>query len=438
MPWPTRQSECFAMPSSVSGGIGSEWRARLSASGADALYLHIPFCARKCAYCDFASWATARGDALSRRYAEALERQVEEVSCLGLLTECETAHIGGGTPTFLGEALGGLVRCVTRCAPRVCELTCEANPDSLSDAVLSDVAAAGCTRLSIGVQSLCDAELSELGRLHDAARARERVSVAVASGLDVSCDLMCAVPLQTADSWQATLEGVASLGVGHVSVYPLQIEDGTALARRIGDEQPSWNSPDTQASRMEQAQSVLESYGFRRYEVASYASLPEKECTHNKMYWTGRPYLGLGTGAASMLTVEGYKRLLEACPQLGPIPEGMTRARLKVVSGREEIARGASLSSLALEEEFLTERQAVAEDLMLGARLACGLDAGLVAYARELLGPCVDETLDRLVREGFLSDALAPTQRGWLLGNELYGELWDLAGDTETLTRRSA
>ena len=193
------------MPSSVSGGIGSEWRARLSASGADALYLHIPFCARKCAYCDFASWATARGDALSRRYAEALERQVEEVSCLGLLTECETAYIGGGTPTFLGEALGGLVRCVTRCAPRVCELTCEANPDSLSDAVLSDVAAAGCTRLSIGVQSLCDAELSELGRLHDAARARERVSVAVASVLDVSCDLMCAVPLQTADSWQATL-----------------------------------------------------------------------------------------------------------------------------------------------------------------------------------------------------------------------------------------
>jgi hypothetical protein len=115
----------------------------------------------------------------------------------------------------------------------------------------------------------------------------------------------------------------------------------------------------------------------------------------------------------------------------------MARARLKVISGREEVARGATLSSLAFEEEFLTERQAVAEDLMLGARLACGLDAGLVAYARELLGPCVDETLDRLVREGYLDDALAPTQKGWLLGNELYGELWDLAGDTGTVTRRS-
>lgn len=426
------------MPSSTAIGSGRDWRERLTSAGIDALYLHIPFCARKCAYCDFASWATTRGDALPRRYAEAMEQQVEEVSLLGLLDGCETAYVGGGTPSLLGESLGGLVRCVMECAPGVHELTCEANPDSLSDAVLSDVAAAGCTRLSIGVQSLCDAELSELGRLHDAARARERVLAAVASGLDVSCDLMCAIPLQTADSWQATLEGVASLGVGHVSVYPLQIEDGTALARRVGDEQPSWNSPDTQASRMEQAQTVLDGYGYRRYEVASYARSTEKECVHNKTYWTGRPYLGLGTGAASMLTAEGYKRLLEACPQLGPLPEGMARARLKVVSGREEIARDASLSSLAFEEEFLTERQAAAEDLMLGARLACGLDAGLVDYTHDPLGPSVDGRLERLVREGYLDESLAPTQKGWLLGNELYGELWDLADDTETVVRRSA
>ena len=426
------------MPSSIAIGSGRAWRERLSSAGIDALYLHVPFCARKCAYCDFASWATTRGDVLPRRYAEALERQVEQVSHLGLLDGCETAYVGGGTPTLLGEALGGLVRCVMECAPGIRELTCEANPDSLSDNVLREVAAAGCTRLSIGVQSLCDSELSELDRLHDAERARERVAAAVGGGLDVSCDLMCAIPLQTSDSWQATLEGVASLGVGHVSVYPLQIEDGTALAQKVGDEQPSWNSSDTLAARMEQAQSVLEDCGYRRYEVASYARLPEKECSHNKMYWTGRPYLGLGTGAASMLTAEGYKRLLEACPQLGPLPEGMTRARLRVVSGRDQIAANGRLSSLAFEEEFLTERQAAAEDLMLGARLACGLDAGLVAYTHDLLGESVDKTLNRLVREGFLSDALTPTQRGWLLGNELYGELWDLAGDTETLTRRSA
>lgn len=139
-----------------------------------------------------------------------------------------------------------------------------------------------------------------------------------------------------------------------------------------------------------------------------------------------------------MLTVEGYQRLLEVCPQLGPSPEGMARVRLKVLSGREAIAEDARLSSIQFEEEFLTERQAVAEDLMLGARLARGLDESLVSHAQDLLGDAFEVTLDRLMEEGYLSGSLAPTEKGWLLGNELYGELWDLAGDTETLVRRSS
>lgn len=420
------------------GAAGASWAPRLHADGAHALYLHIPFCARKCAYCDFASWTNPCEDQLTQRYAVALGRQVEEVSHLGFLGGCETAYIGGGTPTLLGEGLGGLVHTVKGHASELKELTCEANPDSLSDEVLAAVAAAGCTRLSIGVQSLRDAELAELGRVHDAHLAQERVCAAVATGMNVSCDLMCAIPLQTPETWEATLEKTVSLGVGHVSVYPLQIEEGTPLERRVGDEQPSWNSPDTQASRMKEAQLVFETYGFHGYEVASYARSPEEECAHNKVYWTGRPYLGLGTGAASMLTVEGYQRLLEACPQLGPLPEGMTRVRLKVLSGREAIAADARLSSVQFEEEFLTERQAVAEDLMLGARLARGLDEGLVSYAPDLFGDAFEVTLDRLMEEGYLSDSLSPTEKGWLLGNELYGELWDLAGDTETFVRRNS
>ena len=116
----------------------------------------------------------------------------------------------------------------------------------------------------------------------------------------------------------------------------------------------------------------------------------------------------------------------------------MTRVRLKVLSGREAIAQDARLSSVQFEEEFLTERQAVAEDLMLGARLARGLDEGPVSYAQDLLGDAFEVTLDRLMEEGYLSDSLSPTEKGWLLGNELYGELWDLAGDTETFARRSS
>ena len=215
-----------------------------------ALYLHIPFCARKCAYCDFPSWATPAADPLMAAYARALEAQLAEAAALGLVEGCETAYVGGGTPTLLGEKdLRSLVSAVRSAAPGVTELSCEANPDSLADGVIDALRAAGATRLSVGVQSLDDGELAELGRLHDAACARDRVAAAVGSGLDVSVDLMCATPGQTDGSWQRTLEGALALGVGHVSVYPLQIEEGTALDRRYADDPCPWNSDDALAHR---------------------------------------------------------------------------------------------------------------------------------------------------------------------------------------------
>ena len=394
-----------------------------------ALYLHIPFCARKCAYCDFASWATPAGDPLMGAYARALEAQLDEAASLGLLEGCETAYVGGGTPTLLGERDLGLLVEKTVAAALPSELTCEANPDSLSDAVLLAVRAAGATRLSIGVQSLDDGELRELGRLHDAACARERVAAAVATGLDVSVDLMCATPGQTQESWLRSLEGAVALGVCHVSVYPLQIEEGTPLDRRYADDPCAWNDPEVQAERMEQAQVALEACGFSRYEVASYTRAG-KECRHNKVYWTGSAYVGLGTGASSMLDLEGYLRLRAACPQLPAVPEGTRRVRLTVETPRRELAEEARLSALSFSLEYLSKPQAVAEDLMLGARLVEGLRPELVARARELFGPRFDDAVDVLLARGLLAeknDRLAPTERGWLLGNELYGALWDLA-----------
>ena len=394
-----------------------------------ALYLHIPFCARKCAYCDFASWATPAGDPLMGAYARAMEAQLDEVGSLGLLEGCETAYVGGGTPTLLGEKnLGRLVEKIVKAASPS-ELTCEANPDSLGDEVLLALREAGATRLSVGVQSLDDGELCELGRLHDAACARERVAAAVATGLDVSVDLMCATPTQTPESWARTLEGAAALGVGHVSVYPLQIEEGTPLDRRYESDPCAWNDPEVQAQRMTQAQAALEACGYRRYEVASYARAG-KTCRHNKAYWTGVPYLGLGTGASSMLDLKGYLRLCTACPQLPQAPDDARRVRLTVETPRGELAAKPSLSSLSFSLEFLTEPQAVAEDLMLGARLVEGLRPELVSRARELFGVRFDDTIDALLARDLLADKngrLAPTEQGWLLGNELYGALWDLA-----------
>ena len=395
-----------------------------------ALYLHIPFCARKCAYCDFSSWATPADDPLMAAYARALEEQLTEATALGLVEGCETAYVGGGTPTLLGEkSLGSLVSAVRSRAPEVAELSCEANPDSLTDGVIDALRAAGATRLSVGVQSLDDDELAELGRLHDAACARERVTAAVASGLDVSVDLMCATPGQTDESWRRTLEGVLALGVGHVSVYPLQIEEGTALDRRYADDPCPWNSDEVQASRMSKAQVLLEGSGLVRYEVASYAAAG-KRCRHNIAYWTGTSYLGLGTGASSMLNLKEYLRLCETAPQLPRPPEGTARARLTVTTGRRALAADPRLAALSASLEFLTEAQAVAEDLMLGARLVDGLDPALVSRARDLLGARLDDTLANLLSRGLLAEKngrLAPTESGWLLGNELYGALWDLA-----------
>lgn len=229
------------------------WDGRLRTSSAQALYLHVPFCARKCAYCDFASWETRAQDPLMAAYAHALSVQIDEAEGLGLLQEADTAYVGGGTPSLLGEGLPPLVSRVA--ALGASEITCEANPDSLTDSLLEGLARAGATRLSVGVQSLEDAELVELGRLHDAACAKERVAAAVASGLDVSCDLMCATPGQTDASWGRTLGQAAALGVGHVSVYPLMIEEGTALDRRYAHDPCEWNSDEVQAARMQQGSS---------------------------------------------------------------------------------------------------------------------------------------------------------------------------------------
>ena len=404
----------------------ARWDERLHLSGVGAIYLHVPFCARKCAYCDFASWATDSSDEVVASYRDALACQLQEAAELGIVCDARTAYVGGGTPTLLGESLGEVVAAVRDAAPGIVELTCEANPDSLSDATIDAVTRAGATRLSIGVQSLVDGELAELGRLHDAQAARERVAAAVASGLDVSVDLMCAIPRQTSESWDETIRGALSLGVGHVSVYPLAIEEGTPLSRRVGDETPAWNDTDVQAERMTHAGDVLSGAGLARYEVASYAR-EGKRCLHNIAYWTGVPYLGIGTGAASMLTREGYERLRGVCGSLPVSPSDAARARLSCTTERQRLGR---LRDAAFSVEFLSEREAAAEDLMLGARLACGLSAELVDHARSVIGGRVDDVLEGCVADGLLAVSagrLAPTDTGWLLGNELYGRLWDLA-----------
>ncbi len=426
-----------------------------------ALYLHIPFCVRRCRYCDFATATCGHGDALVGAYVAALEALVARVAEAGLLAGARTAYVGGGTPTMAGEGLPGLVGAVRAACPHLAEFSSEANPESLDAGLAARLAQAGLTRVSLGVQSLDDAELVRLGRAHDARGARAACAAVRAAGLDLSCDLMCGIPLQTLASWEASLRGVLEGGAGHVSCYPLMVEDGTPLAAAVDAGRESLPDDDLQADLMLAAERVLGAAGLARYEVASYAQ-PGKACAHNAAYWTGAPYLGLGTSAAGMLDPAGFFALADTLP-LACTPEDagaagaglwgsagildapelarrareaglerVARVRLRMVDdARALVERVAEGAPLAVAVEVLSAREALAEDLMLGLRMTSGAAPALCERARASFGRAFEEAVDGVERAGLArctpAGGLAPTERGWLLGNELFGVLWGLA-----------
>ena len=406
------------------------WDDRWNSSHAHAVYLHIPFCIRKCRYCDFPSWATRADDPLVSAYATSVASQLAQIVRTGMFEAPTTCYVGGGTPSIMLDNLAEFVG-IAGYLLEPAELTVEANPETLSDAMIDDLASAGVTRISMGVQSTTDAELRVLGRAHSAARAPNRLRAIVASGIHASCDLMCALPLQTPESLQRSVLDVLDAGVGHVSVYPLQVEEGTPIWEACEAGRLSWPNQDDEAAHMQMAAQLLEMHGLERYEVASYAR-PGHASIHNQAYWTGVSYLGLGTGASSMLARDGYERLRGVCTQLPKLPDEFTRVRLQVASTRQEIAATDDVSLLRFSMELLTPEQAAAEDLMLGARMSRGIDAALVEEAEELLGSDqVESLIDDAVYAGLVyldeEGNVVPTQLGWLRGNELYRELWALA-----------
>ena len=403
----------------------------------DALYIHVPFCHAKCLYCDFDSSACRDEDAFDA-YVNSMGACVERLGALGVLASCRTAYIGGGTPSVLGEGLVELVQAVCAVTPALTEFTCEANPESFSESLAHKLARAGATRVSLGVQSFDDNELRALGRLHTADAARAAIAAARAAGLAVSCDLMCGIPLQTEASWVALLGAAIAMGVDHVSVYPLTIEDGTPLARRVSRGAMEEPDPDVQAWCMEEARRRLMRAGMCPYEVASYARRG-KECTHNIAYWTGANYLGLGRSAASMLDRATYEHLREL---LGAPAVPDDAARIRFVQADDTLPG----PDVHYEVETLAAREAMAEDLMLSMRMTCGAGEELIADAERVLGQeCVQRAIDCAIAQGLATwvpeeqiwvsrsvplrgkRRLAPTEQGWLLGNELFVLFWDCA-----------
>lgn len=406
-----------------------------------ALYVHVPFCAQKCRYCDFDSRSFAPCDlsAALDAYFEQLYARLDAFGDAGALAQVRTVYVGGGTPSLAGERLVELARRISAwCKP--VEFTCEANPESLTSQLTAALAGVGVTRISLGVQTLDNDELAAIGRIHDADRALAAIATVKNAGLDVSCDLMCGLPGQTAASWKSTLDGVLTAAPHHVSVYPLTLEEGTPLYRMACRDESLEPDEDFQAACMDVARERLSSAGYHPYEVASYA-LDGHECAHNIAYWTGQGYLGLGRSAAGMLDTRDFDRLAGLFP--GVAPRGDFH-RVRLVQRNDD--------ATSFEAEYLTHREAAAEDLMLACRMTRGVASDLLVRAArvipadELTAACdralelglatwVPENGDTHagpiasddVVAGRICARLAPTHLGWLDGNVLFELFWGLA-----------
>lgn len=365
-----------------------------------ALYLHIPFCQSRCAYCDFVTEALPCNDSRIDEYVDRMVLSIRHAGRQGLLGAIRTVYIGGGTPSYIGmRRLSKILYTLSVTMHLTPEVECsmEANPESLTERMVKDLWALGVNRLSIGVQSFNDETLRVLSRAHSADTARRAISAARERFENVSVDLMCGIPGQDPETYCQGLEEAVALGANHVSVYPLTIEPGTQFDRMIDEGTLVETPQDEEAMMMQMAASVLEPLGLARYEVASYAR-PGFACRHNEAYWTGAPYLGLGDSAATMMQTE--------------------RRRVRVQDGEVQ--------------DDLDQRQIICEDLMLGMRMTQGVSDEQVSAAGLHL-PKVQATFFSLEQRHLVEHVdgrWKPTLGGWLLGNELFGAIYALAPGT--------
>lgn len=272
------------------------------------VYLHVPFCRVRCGYCDFNTYtSTELQGARQDEYADTLLREID--FSVGVFEhagvprrEASTVFFGGGTPTLLpsgdlGRMLAG-VRDAFGLAPGA-EVTVEANPDTVTPAVAEELAAAGVTRMSIGMQSAVPHVLGVLERTHDPANVATAVAAARGAGLAVSLDLIYGAPGESLDDWRASLETALAHEPDHLSAYALIIEDGTKLARQIRRGEVPTPDDDVQADMYEFADATLAAAGFDWYEVSNWSRGGAQRSRHNLSYWRGQDWWGYGPGAHS-------------------------------------------------------------------------------------------------------------------------------------------
>lgn len=366
-------------------------------------YVHVPYCAHRCSYCSFVA-VTSRDT--EEAYFESLEREAA-LRANEVPGPLDTVYFGGGTPSYVAPArLGRLLerlRGVWGIAGGA-EVTAEANPDDLDGAALEALAAAGVGRVSLGVQSLNDAELVPLERRHDAAAARRALRAAAERFPRVSADLMIGVPGQTMGSLLASLEGVIAAGARHVSVYLLELEKAPRLVALQREAPELFPDDEEMAARWEAVDDACAAAGLPRYEVSNWAA-PGHESRHNLKYWTLAPTVGLGAAAHSW---DGRTRRANS----GSIAEYLRC----LGEGRTAVVAAEPIEGEAFERERV----------LLGLRLGDGVAADAFDAVRACRPREARERLGDAFEAGLLERAgerVLLTRRGVLLSNEVFSLL---------------
>ena len=349
------------------------------------LYLHIPFCKQKCAYCDF--YSLAGSEQHMDAYCAALTRHLEEVAprCSGMTVD--TVYFGGGTPSYLGASrLTSLLKTVKkryRLAPDA-EITVECNPDSVKRRDLRNMKREGVNRISLGVQSTDDGLLREIGRVHTFEQVTDAVAAArMAKIQNISLDLIYGLPHQTPEQWQDTLRTAVALEVEHLSCYGLKVEEGTPLYDRR--DTAALPDDDLQAEMYLWAVDYLAQHGYHQYEISNFAR-DGFESRHNLKYWQMMPYAGFGPGAHS---------------DFGDVRFAYTRDLHSYMAGNLELS----------EREELSPRDRMQEYIMLSLRTTAGIDRRYFEQQyRQRFDP-----MEKLLVQYEAHGLAARTERGWRL-----------------------
>jgi oxygen-independent coproporphyrinogen-3 oxidase len=360
------------------------------------LYIHLPFCRVHCTYCPF---AISTDIGLQDAYVAAL---VREIAARANGERVDSIYFGGGTPSRTSiENLRNIsvAICASFDVADDAEFSTEANPEDVSRESIAAWRALGVNRVSIGVQSFDDRELEAIGRIHDSQRAHEAVTIAVDSGVRTSLDLILGLPHQTPSSFERTLDTAISLGAGHLSLYILDLEEGTPLHAQVARGRIDVGDDDMVATLYARAIEKLSDAGFAQYEVSNFAREGE-QCRHNMRYWRRGEYLGLGLGAHSFVNEERFSN---------------TR-NIQTYIGAPEAARDFI--------ESLGEPERKRETLFLGLRQSSGVSYDLVV---RLCGQEGVEWIERGLRDGWLRRAderVAFTSSGFLLSNDYISQLF--------------